>query len=376
MRNGILIKFILLMVTLLCGTCSAWAEDILIGHVSGYSGPVSKDANDLHLGAKIFFDEVNEKGGYEGRKFRIVTADDKYNPAETLRLVGTMIGKVSALLPTTGSAGLLAVIKSGILDKTSLPIVGAVPSPASSRVLQRNIFHFRAGDQDQIAALTRQLITVGYRDICIVVSENPFGLQAGDLAEKMLTEQGAKVTCKPIFKIGPSTDFSNVIAALKSHAQQVIIVFAPPKAVVDTVTAIKQAGVRSPVYTLSYTDYQMLVDALGPKGAAGIGIVQVMPNLHNTTLPLVRSFQEDYKKFAGTTQLPTYFNLEGYVSAKLIFEAIKRSKDASADGVRKGLEQMQNVDLGGFAMSFSPDNHTGSRFVDLSVITSGGKLMY
>ncbi|WP_158590521.1 ABC transporter substrate-binding protein [Noviherbaspirillum cavernae] len=376
MRNGILIKLLLPVAALLCGVQPGWAEDILIGHVSGYTGPVSKDANDLHLGAKIFFDNVNEKGGYEGRKFRIVTADDKYNPAETLRLVGAMIGKASALLPTTGSAGLLSVIKSGILDRASLPIVGAVPSPISSRVLQRNIFHFRAGDRDQITALTRQLVTVGYRDICIVMSENPFGLQAGDLAEKALAGHGAKADCKPIFKIAPSTDFSGVIAALKSHPQQAIIVFAPPKAVVETVVAIRQAGVRSPVYTLSYTDHQMLIDALGQRNAAGIGIVQVMPNLNKTILPLIRSFQDDYEKFGGTTQPPTYFNLEGYVSARLIYEAIRKSKDASAEGVRRGLEQMQNIDLGGFLLSFSPDNHTGSRFVDLSVITSSGRLIY
>lgn len=65
-----------------------------------------------------------------------------------------------------------------------------------------------------------------------------------------------------------------------------------------------------------------------------------------------------------------------YVSAKLLHEAIRKSRDTSAKGMCKGLEQLQQFDLGGFRVDFAPDRHTGSRFVDLSVITTGVKLLY
>jgi len=39
------------------------------------------------------------------------------------------------------------------------------------------------------------------------------------------------------------------------------------------------------------------------------------------------------------------------------------------------LERMQDVDLGGFYVSYSPKNHAGSRFVDLTIIGRNGKFL-
>jgi hypothetical protein len=36
---------------------------------------------------------------------------------------------------------------------------------------------------------------------------------------------------------------------------------------------------------------------------------------------------------------------------------------------------MQDVDLGGFYVGYSPTNHTGSKFVDLTIIGRGGKFL-
>jgi len=68
--------------------------------------------------------------------------------------------------------------------------------------------------------------------------------------------------------------------------------------------------------------------------------------------------------------------IEGYISARLIVEAIRRSKDASPDGVRRGLESLRTYDLGDYIVDFSPTRHQGSSFVDLSVIGGRGTLVY
>jgi hypothetical protein len=35
----------------------------------------------------------------------------------------------------------------------------------------------------------------------------------------------------------------------------------------------------------------------------------------------------------------------------------------------KAMERMSDVDLGGFYVGYSPKNHAGSKFVDLTIIT-------
>ena len=40
-----------------------------------------------------------------------------------------------------------------------------------------------------------------------------------------------------------------------------------------------------------------------------------------------------------------------------------------------GIEKMSDVDLGGFFVSYSPTNHAGSKFVDLTIIGRNGKFL-
>jgi ABC-type branched-subunit amino acid transport system substrate-binding protein len=74
--------------------------------------------------------------------------------------------------------------------------------------------------------------------------------------------------------------------------------------------------------------------------------------------------------------VPSHFNLEGYIAGKLLVEAIRRSKDASPAGVTKGLDMLRDYDLGGYVVDFTPSKHTGSQFVDMSIISGSGELIY
>jgi len=55
--------------------------------------------------------------------------------------------------------------------------------------------------------------------------------------------------------------------------------------------------------------------------------------------------------------------MESFVAAKVLVEAIRRAgPDATRQKVQQALENMRSVDLGGFRIGFSPDNHVGSTF--------------
>jgi ABC-type branched-subunit amino acid transport system substrate-binding protein len=94
-------------------------------------------------------------------------------------------------------------------------------------------------------------------------------------------------------------------------------------------------------------------------------------------MPIVKEFRGDFEKFGKVPNaVPSYFNLEGYVAAKILVEAIRRSKDSSPQGVERGLEMLHEYDMGGFVVDFSPTKHNGSKFVDLSIIGAKGELVF
>jgi len=68
--------------------------------------------------------------------------------------------------------------------------------------------------------------------------------------------------------------------------------------------------------------------------------------------------------------------MEGFLTAKVMVEALWRTgKNPTREGLVDALEKMQDVDLGGFYVGYSPKNHAGSKFVDLTIIGRNGKFL-
>jgi ABC-type branched-subunit amino acid transport system substrate-binding protein len=367
----------LFLALVLLGSGPALAQEILVGHVAGYTGPVTKDATEMGAGAQVYFDAVNAHGGVLGRKLRLLVVDDHFKPEETSQLITSLNGKVSALLPTVGSAQLDRVLKDGVFDRVNLPLVGTIPATESFRFpLNRNIFHFRAGDVDQLEKMIDLLTSVGQNKIGVLATNNPNGEQViaymnGSLGKRKLTLAVAQK-----YDIGPKIDFAPIVAEYQKVGPDAIILVGPPFATAVFVKEAKSRGLGASLYGLSYTDFKLVGKVAGGELARGVAIAQVLPNPNNKTMPLVKEFRENFEKYSKVQGVPSHFNLEGYISAKLIVEAMRKSKNTSADGVRRGLEMLREYDLGGYLVDFSPTKHTGSSFVDLSMISASGELIY
>jgi ABC-type branched-subunit amino acid transport system substrate-binding protein len=351
------------------------AQEIVIGHVSGYTGPVSKDAIELGAGAQVAIAAANERGGFEGKKFRLLAVDDGFKPDNTVKMIEEMKGKAIALLPTTGSANAAAMVKANTLE---LPLVGTIPSPDIVRTWQNKyMFHIRASDREQTERILEQLITVGLTNIALMVPNNPFGEQSTKIAEAYLAGRNHKLVANAIYLLaGPKADVTPGLKVLEGKSYQALVVFGPPKHCADVVRDLKTRGETAQIYALSYADSKLIVKTAGGELAHGVVISQVMPNLNTKTMPLIRQFRAEWEKYTPTKGEPTHFNIEGYIAARLIIEAVRRTRDPSAEGVRKGLEQLRNYDLGGYIVDFSPGKRQGSSFVDLAVIGAKGELVY
>ena len=72
---------------------------------------------------------------------------------------------------------------------------------------------------------------------------------------------------------------------------------------------------------------------------------------------------------------PNYSSMEGYVAARVLTEALRRGNGAaSSDGLVSAMEGLRELNLGGFFVDFGPQKHTGSRFVDMTILSGGGKV--
>jgi branched-chain amino acid transport system substrate-binding protein len=78
-------------------------------------------------------------------------------------------------------------------------------------------------------------------------------------------------------------------------------------------------------------------------------------------------------KQAGGVQLSPAM-LEGFAAAKVLVEGLRRAGPRpTREKLHAALETMGNYDLGGMQLDFSPTDHSGLQFVDLSIITDDGR---
>jgi ABC-type branched-subunit amino acid transport system substrate-binding protein len=369
-----------LFLALVLGTLSSVAgaqQDIVIGHVAGYTGPVTKDATEMGAGAQVYFDAVNANGGVLKRKLRMLVIDDHFKPDETVQLIGSLNGKVAALLPPVGSANFDKVIKDGVLEKVNFPILGVIPGVESFRQpLRKNLFHFRAGDFDQLEKMVVLTTSVGQNKVGVLATDNPNGESVIAYLNDTLSRRNLKLAVAAKYVIGPKIDWAPVLKSFQQAQPDVIILVGPPFATAAFIKEAKTANLGSALYGLSYTDFRLTTKVAGNTLARGVAIAQVLPNPSNRTVPLVKEFRDNFEKYSKVQGVPSHFNLEGYIAAKLIVEAIRRSKDASPAGVTRGLETLKDYDLGGYLVDFSPTKHNGSTYVDMSMIAASGELIY
>jgi ABC-type branched-subunit amino acid transport system substrate-binding protein len=78
---------------------------------------------------------------------------------------------------------------------------------------------------------------------------------------------------------------------------------------------------------------------------------------------------------AGKKFAPNYSGIEGFAAAKTLVEALRRSgPNPTPDGLIAGMESLRDFNLGGFYVDFGPQKHTGSRYVDLIILTAEGRV--
>jgi ABC-type branched-subunit amino acid transport system substrate-binding protein len=100
---------------------------------------------------------------------------------------------------------------------------------------------------------------------------------------------------------------------------------------------------------------------------------QVVPLPTRRLIPIVAEYQV---ALAAVGAKPDYsFNsLEGYITAKVLVEGLKRAgKDLTRPKFIKAVESINDWDLGGYFVDYSPTNHNGSKYVDITIISKVGR---
>lgn len=346
-------------------------QTLRIGMVAGFTGPVASLAQESAEGARLYFDSVNAQGGIKGQHIELVTFDDRYDAATALAGAKSLAAQgVLALMLSRGTSPTEAMLP--VLKDNRLPLI----APATGAISLREptppyVYNLRASYQREAESAVTYLSSIGVTRISVVQVNDSFGNDASIGAMRGLEKKNLRAESSPRFN-PKKPALAPTMQSLAQAGIEAVVLIGPRDAVVEGIMALRAAGSKAPVATLSNNASSDFVKALG-ENSRGVVVTQPFPYERSTSNPLVREAL-GLARAAGRSEL-TPAHIEGFAAAKLVVEALRRAgKDVSRERLAKTLDGA-TFELGGLQLHYAEKDHTGLDFADVSIVDRSGKFM-
>jgi ABC-type branched-subunit amino acid transport system substrate-binding protein len=342
--------------------------DLVLGQSAPLSGPSARLGRDYREGALAWFNEVNRRGGIHGRRLRLVSLDDRYEPPLTLRNTQRLIGADGALVlfGFVGTPTVKAVLP--LVEQTPIPLVAPLTGARLLRQPYRPlVFNLRASYQAEINRIVEDLLRTGRHRIAVLHQEDAFGEDGLRATRSALARHGLK----PVAMAGVKRNSVATDAAAsqlhRANPSAVVIISAYPSSAAFS-RSLQHLGSSAQLMNVSFVGTEALQDALPGGQASGIGVSQVVPFPWNRKVPVVAEYQRLMSKQQRRAHYG-FTSLEGFLAARWLTAALEKAgPDPSRQKVVSAFQSLPDLDLGGFKLQIGPHHEQASDFVDLTFL--------
>jgi ABC-type branched-subunit amino acid transport system substrate-binding protein len=350
------------------------SKGILLGQSCALTGPAADLGTKMRAGLEAYFALINEKGGINGRKIRLISKDDGYEPNRAINATRELIEeeKVFLLIGEVGTPTSKAVVP--IAEKAGVPFFGPFTGAEFLRnPFKKYVINVRGSYYQEMERLARYLVDEkGLKRIACFYQNDSYG-QAGLSGIKIaLEKRGMGLAATGTYERNTVAVKGGLIDIRKAKPDAVVMVGAY-KPCAEFIKLAKKFGMADAIYcNISFVGTGSLLKELGDQGEGCI-ISQVVSFPYDASVPLVAEYQAALKKYQPTVS-PGFVSLEGYMVAKLFAMGVKAVKgDLTRDNFIAAIEDTGEFDLGGVVLRFGPRDHQGMDEIFLTVIR-GGKI--
>ena len=346
--------------------------EVLLGMHTDLSGVAATYGVSSSNGVKMRFDEVNEAGGVNGRKIRVIIEDQGYQVPKAVQACNKLINrdKVFAFVAPLGTPMNNACFK----DQFAAGVPNLFPLSAARSMYEpyeRLKFYSAASYVDQVrAGISYFVKTKGKKAICVMYQDTDFGKEVLEGAEIQAKKLGVKLAETAAHK-PTDQDFSAPISKLRSAGCDLIIMGTIVRDSIVPYTTARKGGWTDVDFLGSAAVYDLVVGAAqGMDGFYGMGLTE-MPYV-DSSVASVKTFVENYKKKFNVD--PNIGAVYGYVAADLTYQGLKNAgKDLTLDSFVKGLEAIKGYKdiFNGPEVNFGPNIRQGANSSFLAEVKGG-----
>ena len=348
-------------------------DEILLGSIQDLSGPIAGFGKQGRNGMQLAVDELNEQGGINGRKIKLIVEDHAYDPKKAVLAAQKLVNqdKIFMMLGHIGTAHNMAAMPIQF-EKNVINFFPVTAAREMYEPFHKLKYSFAATYYDQMRFAVPKLVKEkGAKKVCTMYQDDDFGLEILKGGEAGLKTIGMEFAEKTSFKRG-ATDFSSQISKMQAGGCDFIVMGTLIRETIGGIGTARKLG-YSPTFLGSSGAYTDLIHKLGGKAMDGFYATMTVQNPYTEGMSgPIQFWANKYKtKF---NEDPTVFSVYGYSIVNTFANAAtKTGANLTTDSFIKVMDTMRiPPDIFGSApASFTPIKRLGSDASRLSQIQDG-----
>ena len=363
---------VLLIFFCLAGTCTfanpasegVSESRVVFGQSAALEGPARELGQNMRLGIRAAFHEVNRKGGVAGRNLELISLDDSYEPAQAVINTRSLIVDhgVFALIGAVGTPPSRAVVP--IVNEFKIPYIGPFTGAEFLREpTQEYVFNVRASYYQETEEMVERLMSdLNIARIGVLFQDDSFGRAGLKGVSRALERRDMNVIASSPYPRN-STIVKKAILDLRAAKPEAVIIIGSYAPAAEFITWSRQIGFDPVFINISFVGSVPLAREIGDSGL-GVYVAQVVPFPFNpneaSQYPIVQSYHYALNELDDSAE-PGFVSLEGYIAGRLAIHVAERCGEGlSRHCFVEHMRKPEPIDLDGFVLQYGERDNQGS----------------
>ncbi|MFO1421304.1 MAG: ABC transporter substrate-binding protein [Candidatus Competibacteraceae bacterium] len=354
-------KNLLLAGLLLAGVNVAQAASpIKIGSFLTVTGPASFLGDPELKTLQMYVEDINAKGGINGRPLELVHYDTGGNAKDAVNFVKRMIknDNVDLIVGGTTSGDTLAVIPE--VEKEGIPFISLAAAVEIVEPTKPWVFKVAPTDRMAAARIFEDLRKRGLTKIALIAGDGGFDKSGREQILKLAPQYGITIVADESYS-NKDSDMTAQLTKIRATDAQAILNFGFGQAPAIVTKNIKQLGIALPLYQSHGVASKTYIDLAGEAAegvrlpAAALIVAEQLPDTDPQKPVLL-----DYKKRFEAKHGPvSTFGGHGYDGLFIAKAAIERAGGPDKAKVRDEIEKTRGFTGTAGAFNMTPQDHMG-----------------
>lgn len=351
----------LLTLVLLAGMNIAQAADpIKIGAFLTITGSASFLGDPELKTLRLYIDQINAKGGIDGRPLELVHYDTGGNAREAVNFVKRLIKKdqVDLLIGGTTSGDSLAVIPD--VEKAGIPFISLAAAVEITDPTKQWVFKVAPTDRMAVIRIFEDMRQRGLTKVALITGDGGFDKSGREQIIKLAPQYGITLVADESYG-NKDTDMTTQLTKIRATDAQAILNFGFGQAPAIVTKNIKQLGITLPLYHSHGVASKTFIELAGDAAegvrlpAAALVVAEQLPD-SDPQKPVLLAYKQQYEAQYGPVST---FGGHGYDSLFIAKAAIERAGSVDKAKVRDEIEKTQGFIGTAGVFNMNPQDHMG-----------------